>query len=108
MKLSSLIISIGCIFGAYLVYVYLLRNKRSYYTTPGGQWVLKWNQPTGTAPFSYQYTIKDETGAQIVSAATPNTTLVLDPTLFVAPPVAGQFMSDKRYTAVLTPTNVAG
>lgn len=106
MKLSHLILLTGCIFGGYLVYMYLSRRKINRYTTPGGQWVLKWDQPTGTPPFSYMYDIVDEGGKQIVNSSTTDTSLILDPTLFVsdAPPPTG-VMSDKRYTATITPTN---
>lgn len=108
MKVSHLIITIGCLFGAYLVYKYLRSRKRSYYTTPGGQWVLKWNVPTGTPPFSYLYKITDETGKTVVNSTTSDTSLILDPTLFVPSVSPGSLMSDKRYTAVVTPTNSVG
>lgn len=109
MKVAQILLIVGCAIGAYLVYVYFLKRKIFHYITPNGHYVLKWDVPTGTPPFTYQYTITDETGTQIISSSTSDTTLTLDPSLFVAlaPPPSGA-MSDKTFTAVLTPINAEG
>jgi hypothetical protein len=93
--------------GAFLVWLYRRYHSILNYTTPSGQWVIKWNTPTGTQPISYVYTIVDtSTNTDIVSSTTTETSVVLDPSLFV--PHQGGVMSDVLYTATITPTNAQG
>lgn len=107
-RMVKLFIVAGIVSVVVFIIWYTKKKSRNNYTTPGGQWVLKWDTPTGTPPFTYEYTISDETGNQIVSSDTIYNSLILDPTLFIPDQTPYSLMSDKTYSAKITASNSMG
>src|SRR5689334_19967662 len=102
--ITWILIGVGALAVCYIIF----RRKRDHYTTPNGSWTIQWTAPTGTQPITYLYTVTDTgTGNQIVGASTTDTSITLDPALFVPDPNGG-VMSDKVYKATITPTNPWG
>lgn len=102
-----LLIGAAAIVTSIAVGLYLYHKKRIlHYTTPQGSWLLKWEQPTGTPPISYSIVIMDAAKNTMINTSTTNTSILLDPSVFV--PAQGKVMSDSEYTAAITPTNAAG